>query len=159
MIRIGIIAIALSMSLNSCNGQERKQNSATKGDQTMPQTNIKVDKQYDKNGNMVKYDSTYSYYYSNIKSDKKLGDSILNNFKNHFNQQYFFSDEPFFNSFFFEDTLLKYDFYRNDFFRNRFRNNMARMDSLFWGMDSMKNSFFNKQFNVPAPPKTSKKTK
>jgi len=154
-----MIAIVISMSLNSCNGQEKKQSSEIKGDQAMPQTNIKVNKQYDKNGNLVKYDSTYSYYYSNIISDKKLGDSIFNNFKNHFNQQYFFSKEPFFNSSFFEDSLLKYDFYKKDFFRDRFRNNMARMDSLFWGMDSMKNSFFNKQFNLPGPPKTAKKTK
>jgi hypothetical protein len=159
MIRSGIIAIALSMSLNSCNGQTKKQDNEIKGDSAMPQTNIKVNKQYDKNGNLVKYDSTYSYYYSNIKSDKKLGDSIFNNFKSFFNQQYFFSSEPFFNKSFFEDSLLKYDFYRNDFFRNRFRNNMAQMDSLFWGMDSMKNSFFDKQFNAPGPPKTVPKAK
>jgi hypothetical protein len=147
---IGLFAIALSVTLYGCNGQAGK----TEEDITasnIPQTNIKVDKQYDKDGNLLKYDSTYSYYYSNVKSDINLRDSILNNFKNQFNKRYFFSEDPFFNDLFFEDSLLMYDFYKKDFFLNRFRNNMNRMDSLFRDMDSLKNNFFNKQFTVPGP--------
>ena len=44
---------------------------------TNPQTSIKVDKKYDSKGNLIKYDSTYSYYYSNIKDNKNLEDSIF----------------------------------------------------------------------------------
>jgi hypothetical protein len=157
MIRTGLIAIVLSLILHSCNGQINKEKNQDKN-LNSPQTNIKVNKQYDKNGNLIRYDSTYSYYYSNIKNDTSLRDSIFNNFKSHFNQKYFFSDEPFFNHSFFEDSLLKYDFYKYDFFLNRFRRNMERMDSLFWGMDSVKNEFFNKQFRTPAPLKAPKKT-
>jgi len=150
MKRIASIAIALSVTLYSCNGQEGK-TKESKVASNIPQTNIKVDKQYDKNGNLIKYDSTYSYYYSNVQSDINLKDSILNNFKKQFNKRYFFSGDPFFNDLFFEDSLLMYDFYKKDFFLNRFRNNMRRMDSLFWGMDSLKNNFFNKQFTIPGP--------
>jgi hypothetical protein len=64
-----------------------------------PQTEIKVNKEYDKNGNLVRFDSSYSYYYSNVAGDTVLQDSILNAFKAHFNQHYFFSNEPFFNDF------------------------------------------------------------
>jgi hypothetical protein len=150
MIRMDLIAIALSVTLISCNGQT---NNKSKNDITTaePQTNIKVDKQYDSNGNLIKYDSSYSYYYSNIKDDKNVRDSIFSNFKNQFNQKYSFSSDPYFKDFFFQDSLLKYDFYKKDFFLNRFRNNMKMMDSLFWGMDSLKNSFFGKQFIVPGP--------
>jgi hypothetical protein len=88
-------------------------------------------------------------YYSNIKNDTSLRDSIFHCFKNQFNQSYFFSNNPYFNDFIFQDSLLKYDFYKKDFFSNRFRDNMRRMDSLFWGTDSMKNNFFNQQFNTP----------
>jgi hypothetical protein len=151
MIRIGITAIALSVTLISCNGQDKKQGYTGKAVNDIPQTIIKVDKEYDKDGNLIKYDSTYSYYYSNVKRDTNMMDSILNNFKTHFNQRYFFSEDPFFNNFFFQDSLLMYDFYKKDFFVNRFRNNMMRMDSLFWGMDSVKNSFFNKQYQMPGP--------
>lgn len=146
MKRIGILVIVLSITLISCNGQNKKTNKEELTDKNLPQTNIKVDKKYDEDGNLVKYDSTYTYYYSNIEKDSTLTDSIFNNFKNIFNQHYFFSTNPFFNDLFFQDSLLKYDFYTEDFFRNRFRNNMLRMDSLFWGMDSLKNKFFNQQF-------------
>jgi len=150
MIRMGLIAIALSVTLISCNGQTNNKSENDKST-AKPQTNIKVDKQYDSNGNLIKYDSSYSYYYSNIKDDNKQRDSILSNFKSQFNMKYSFSTDPYFNDFFFQDSLLKYDFYKKDFFLNRFRNNMKMMDSLFWGMDSLKNSFFGKQFIVPGP--------
>jgi hypothetical protein len=151
-----LIAIALSITLTSCSGQSKSQNGESINDLTIPQTNIKVDKRYDDKGNLVKYDSTYSYYYSNVKDNTNLKDSIFNNFKQQFNKNYSFSSNPYFNDFFFQDSLLKYDFYRNDFFINRFKNNMRMMDSLFVGMDSLKNSFFNKQFKVPGPLKAPK---
>jgi len=146
-----LIAIALSVTLISCNGQTGIQKGENADSTATPRTNIKVDKEYDSRGNIIKYDSAYSYYYSNVKDDKILRDSIFNDFRKHFDKKYFFSRDPFFNSLFFQDSLLRYDFYRQDFFMNRFRNNMMMMDSLFWGMDSLKNNFFNKQFVTPGP--------
>jgi hypothetical protein len=156
MIRNDIIAIALSIALISCNGQTNKEKSTSINPSGNPQTSIKVDKKYDSKGNLIKYDSTYSYYYSNVQDKKNLKDSVFNNFKSEFNRKYFFSRNPYFDDFFFQDSLLIYDFYRRDFFMNRFRNNMRMMDSLFWGMDSLKNCFFNRQFIIPAPIKTPK---
>lgn len=135
------MTLALSITLSNCSGQNGK---TEKRKDSLPQTNIKVNKEYDKNGNIIKYDSTYSSYYSNIKADSNLEDSIFKNFKKKFNRSYFFSDQPYFRDFFFADSLLEYDFYKKDFFYKRFRNNMERMDSLFRGMDIMKNDFFSK---------------
>jgi len=146
-----LIAIALSVTLISCNGQTGIQKGESVDSTATPRTNIKVDKEYDSSGNIIRYDSSYSYYYSNVKDDKILRDSIFNDFRKQFDKKYFFSRDPFFNSLFFQDSLLRYDFYRQDFFMNRFRNNMMMMDSLFWGMDSLKNNFFNKQFVTPGP--------
>jgi len=157
MIRLVIIAIALSMLINSCNGQKNEKD--IKLNQNLPQTNIKVNKEYDEKGNIIKYDSTYSSYYSNIKGDTVLRDSIFNNFKTRFNQKYFFSTQPYFNDFFFEDSLLGYDFYKKDFFYNRFRNNTQLMDNLFHEMDSIKNSFYNQQFLIPNKAPDNNKTK
>jgi len=151
MIRHDLIAIAVSLALTSCNAQTNSEKSTTVNPESAPQTSIKVDKKYDDKGNLIKYDSTYSYYYSNVKDNNKLKDSIYNDFRKNFNSNYFFSSDPYFKDFFFQDSLLKYDFYRKDFFTNRFRNNMRMMDSLFWSMDSLKNSFFNRQFEIPGP--------
>jgi len=151
MIRHDLIAIAVSLALTSCNAQTNSEKSTTFNSESAPQTSIRVDKKYDDKGNLIKYDSTYSYYYSNVKDNNKLKDSIYNDFRKNFNSNYFFSSDPYFKDFFFQDSLLKYDFYRKDFFTNRFRNNMRMMDSLFWSMDSLKNSFFNRQFEIPGP--------
>ena len=48
-----------------------------------PKENIRVNKEFDKNGNVIKYDSAYSYYYSNIKNNPVVADSIFNKFRNH----------------------------------------------------------------------------
>jgi hypothetical protein len=148
MKRIGLIVLAFILILSSCNGQSQKEKKVT-ADKNVPKTDIKVNKEYDKDGNLIRYDSTYSSFYSNIINDTILGDSIFNNFKSQFNQSYFFSQKPYFNDFFFQDSLLKYDFYRNDFFSNRFKNNMQRMDKLFMEMDSIKNYYYQHQFSDP----------
>jgi hypothetical protein len=150
MRRIGILALALSLFLAGCNGQTKQEIANAKTDSINPKSDIRVNKEYDANGNLIRYDSSYSYYYSNIENDTLVGDSIFTNFQNYFNQRYRFSNEPFFDNYFFEDSLLHYDFYKQDFFSNRFRRNMQQMDQLFWEMDSIKNYFFNRQFPEPA---------
>lgn len=111
-----------------------------------PIEDIKVNKEYDENGNLIRYDSTYTYYDSNIEGDEIAADSIFNNFRNMFENNYSFSTTPYFNDLFFEDSLLKYDFYKNDFFHERFMNNMQQMERLFWEMDSIGNKFSMEQF-------------
>ncbi|NOY96236.1 MAG: hypothetical protein GXO81_07645 [Chlorobi bacterium] len=138
-------SIIFSLMLNSCNGQTgNKAKGHSKKDQ--PKADIIVKKEYDKDGNLIKYDSTYYYYYSNIENDTIARDSIFNQFRSYFNQKYFFSEDPFFNDLFFQDSLLYYDFYKKDFFTNRFMDNMERMKKLFLGMDSIKNNFFIEQY-------------
>jgi hypothetical protein len=144
--------IAVSLIFSSCNGQEEnKDQSKNNTDSTLslynqPKEDIKVYKEYDKNGNLIRFDSTYTYYYSNIDGNKTKGDSIFNNFRNMFENRYPFSRKPYFNHLFFEDSLLHYDFYKKDFFLERFRQNRQLMDRLFSEMDSIKNKFFLEQF-------------
>jgi len=149
------MSIAFIIILFSCNGQYEKKEDKNSEKKDAPNTNIKVNKEYDKNGNLIKYDSTYSSYYSHIGNDSILRDSLLKSFKEQFNQKYFFSNEPFFNDLFFQDSLLRYDFYKKDFFLNRFKRNMQDMDKLFGGMDSLKNNFFHNQLK---PNPSDKKT-
>ncbi len=137
--------ILFLMGLSSCNGQN-KDNTGNIPDENQPKAKIKVNKEYDENGNLIRYDSSYSYYYSNVENDTLLRDSIFDQFRNHFNQKYFFSKEPFFNDLFFQDSLLNFDFYKKDFFSKRFQSNMEHMDQLFHEMDSIKNQFFMDQF-------------
>lgn len=142
---IGLSTTLLLFLLSSCSGQPRSEQTESL-DSIAPKTDIVVNRQFDENGNLIRYDSTYTQFYNSIEQDSLLADSILNEFKNRFNLQYPFSDRSYFNDFFFQDSLLQYDFYRKNFFYERFQNNMKRMDSLFQEMDSMKNRFFRNQF-------------
>lgn len=142
-----ILGFMLTLFLSSCQAQEAKKKNDKSIDleKNKPQTNIIVNKEYDEAGNLIRYDSTYSSYYSNIEGDSLMGDSIMKSFRKDLFKHFPMSRSPFFESFFFEDSLADYDFYKNDFFRERYRLNQQRMEELFWEMDSIKNRFFNEQ--------------
>jgi hypothetical protein len=143
---IGLMIVAVIFISNCCTGQSMNKGNTDEKSNT-PKTNIKVNKEFDKDGNLIRYDSTYSYFYSNTENNPLLSDSIFNTFKDHFNQNYFYSKDPYFENFFFKDSLLMQDFYKKDFFINRFKNNSEALDSLFYKMDQLKNDYFDRQFN------------
>jgi hypothetical protein len=152
MKRMVFITIAVFLALTSCNGQTGKKegNNAVKANE--PKTNIKVKKEYDDHGNIVRYDSTYTYVYSNPESNS-VSDSIMENFSKHFSKHFsdenFFSDDPFLNDMFAGDSLLKSDFGVKNFFSNDFMLNDQSMEKIFQRMDSVRRHFFRGQVNPP----------
>lgn len=147
MERKWLLTLAVTLIFSSCQGQEKKLEDNKLNDaKNAPKEDIVVNKKYDKDGNLIEYDSTYTYFYSNIKNDTIAKDSIFKNFRKMFDAQYPFSHNPYFNDLFFQDSLLKYDFYKEDFFSERFRKNIKHAEKIFHEMDSIKNEFFKKQF-------------
>ncbi len=135
--------------LSACsNGQIYPKKSVKKDSLFKPETNVKVNKEYDDEGNLIRYDSTYTSFYSNIEKNNTLADSIFNNFKLDFKSQFPFSDKSYFNDLFFIDSLLKYDFYKHDFFNQRFNMNRSGIEDLFREMDSIKNKYYKKMENL-----------
>lgn len=122
----------------SCNAQNIEDQKADMKNKIDPKTNIIVNKEFDENGNLIRFDSTYSYFYSNIENDSTFTD-FQNNFFNSFPD----FQGPFFNDMFFTDSLLMYDFYKKDFFSKRFELNRKKFDQIFEKMDSIKNKFYN----------------
>lgn len=140
--------LTATMLMVGCGAQNSTEQPAIGNDSTkiQPQTDIKVNKEYDEEGNLIRYDSVYSSYFSNIEGDPKRADSIMSEFRKHFNTQFPLSMNPFFDDMFFTDSLMQYDFYKDDFFHNRWEDNWRHMDEYFKRMDSIKNQFFGKQF-------------
>ena len=130
-----------------CSAQQSKEKATSTPDSLTvePQTKIKVNREYDDQGNLIRYDSTYASYYSTVEGDTAWQDSTFKDFMQHFNSRYPFSDEPFFDKLFFTDSLLHYDFYKDDFFQNLFEQNLKQMEEYFRQMDSLKNYFFRQQ--------------
>jgi hypothetical protein len=113
-----------------------------------PKIDVKVNKQFDKKGNLIQYDSTYSYFYSaiNPKANRISSDSLFQKYKiplnNHFKELF---DENM-KKVFFTDSLFKYDFYNPDYFSKRFHMNWEAFEKMFKQMDSLKAGMFQQSF-------------
>ncbi|MEZ4970662.1 MAG: hypothetical protein R2814_13595 [Flavobacteriaceae bacterium] len=115
-----------------------------------PKTSWKVDKKYDENGNVIGYDSIYTYSYSNIKNlPMEMGlDSIMGAMK-------FFSQDNL--STFMEeynlgrtkdmDSLLNGNQYFKDFFEGQDNDNFSDIRKLFQQMDSLQNMLMERHGN------------
>ncbi len=156
MKRLIFFSMIMFMGLTGCNAQRAPKDNEQDSNDTLkvqPDVNIKVNKEYDENGNLIRYDSTYTYVYSNIKNNVQLRDSIFNEFMEHFNDHFGLPDDQLFNNFFFTDSLLQYDFYKKDFFHDRFFENSDLIDKMLREMDSIKNEFYKNRFKYGQQPK------
>lgn len=149
MSRIILISMVLFMIINTSYSQNNY-----KLNDDNPKVDIKVNKQYDEQGNLIGYDSTYTYSYSTSDGDFVVGDSVFDQFKSFFNHNQIFSNDPFFSNFFFEDSLSNDFFFNDDFFFDRFQKNMQEMDKFFGEMDSIKNSYLKSQLQSEEDLKT-----
>jgi hypothetical protein len=139
------MTIILLLAIASCNGQDKN---ADKGrapestEQAKPKVEVKVNRKYDSKGNLVRFDSTYSYFYSSKGKDSvRVGlDTIFQRFKAA-HQNDFTAWRNDVNNIFFNDSLFKYDFLNEDFFSQRFEMNMQRMREMLRDMDSVKTDY------------------
>lgn len=112
-----------------------------------PKVDIKVRKKYDKDGNVIGYDSTYSYIYvspGGATQDINL-DSLMQKFKPMlYNQGGNLLQDPF-EDFFNNDSLLNQNFFDNHFFENQFDQDMFDFRAMMQKMDSIRNEFFKNE--------------
>lgn len=135
----------LLFSIVGCNGQE-KEKLEKKETELKPKGEWKVQKEYDKHGNLIKYDSIYSWSYSNIKGDSlniNL-DSIMDSFRNYFNDTSPFKWKEDFSYFPKNDSLLMNDFFRDDYFFKNWKRQQLEMEKIMRQMDSTRNEFLRK---------------
>lgn len=148
MIKLMLNTIFFSFILISCNGQNKLDKQGENLDTIKPKINIKVQKKYDTEGNLISVDSTYSYFYSNIQNDSIQEKLIFDKFKFDFNNQFKSFDSIFMNDFFNETPPRIKDFYTDDFFQHNFKSQQKRIEKMFKEMDSLKNSFYNNQNEI-----------
>lgn len=135
---------------SSCQGQIQKEHEAllsSKDSLNKPQINVKVNKQYDDKGNIIRFDSTYTYFYSSPKGKTHMNnDSIFKNFHSFFNKTHpdFFDNKN--SDIFFNDSLFKYDFFNDDYFQKRFELNQKMFEHMFKEMDSLKQNYMQQHF-------------
>jgi hypothetical protein len=125
-----------------------KQKTETARDSANPKTSVTVNKKFDDKGNLLRYDSTYSYHYSTPFGNRSIGADTL---YRHFKSWYLGSSyDSLFNrrlgDLFFNDTLFKYDFLQPDYFSKRFELNQSYLQNMLRQMDSLKSDYLNRDF-------------
>jgi hypothetical protein len=123
-----------------------------------PKVNIEVNRRFDKKGNVIGFDSTYSTFYSNIRGDTAAMDSAMRRFNTFFQKSnpYFFNNHL--NPLFFNDSLQYPDFFHNDFFLRHYQLNDAYMRDMMQRMDSIKNEYYKADSSFSIKSKKSKHT-
>jgi hypothetical protein len=113
-----------------------------------PKVDIKVNKKYDEQGNLIGYDSTYTWSYSTIQGDSANvnADSVFSEFRPLFDEHF-----PDFNNslrygMFDLDSLFYHDFLSHDYFYDWWHRDLMEQEKTFRRMDSLKNEFFNRHY-------------
>ncbi len=149
-----MILMLLPLFLTSCNGQISDQSSlddttsVRKQDKELPKADIRVSKTFDEDGNLLTYDSTYVWSYSNM-----YGDSVDVNVDSVMSDFWPFMDSrmttlsPFLEDRWWgNDSLFYDDFLNHDYFMNRWDQQMEEMRQMIREMDSVKGVFFRENY-------------
>lgn len=145
-----ILPIFLFLML-SCTAQNKQQKKEQIDNSTnIPKEKVQVNKEYDELGNLIKFDSIYSYSYS---SNGQLNDSIILKMQEQFSKNKLFGQQ-FFNNFFEEDST----FFNDHFFSKGFINHDAQFNQMMKRMDSIQQLYFNQRRGL-IPPEPESKTK
>lgn len=141
-----LMLFAIPLLVISCNGQikEKPIEEIEKKETIQPKADIKVNKAYDENGNLVRYDSTYVWSYSNSFGDSMDVDidSVMSDFYPFMNSFQRFGFPLINEDIFYNDSLFYNDFLNHDYFMNRWKNSYDRMNKMTQEMDSLKSMFF-----------------
>jgi hypothetical protein len=124
-----------------------------------PKVDIKVNKEFDRNGNVIRYDSTYTYIYTYPNGTKETIniDSVFNSFRPYFFDKGMDLMQKPFIDFFESDSNFQQHFFDHDYFMNHFENEMFRFEEMIHEMDSLRNLYLKEMYpeiklkNTPEP--------
>jgi hypothetical protein len=153
---IAIAFAVVALSLTSCNAQEKKEKAvsnetATNHDfksQNEPRGSWKVNREVDENGNLVRYDSIYTYSYANVNGKEippQKIDSAMASFQKYMQKQLPQSFSPSMMNPFMNDSLSD-NFFEKGFFENHWGNIFPEMKQQLMQMDSLHQQFFSTKF-------------
>lgn len=150
-----VYACGLLMSMQACQSQtnkviapkEKKSGLALQDSLNKPNYNVKVNKEFDEKGNLIRYDSTYSYSYIYKGGEGPQGGKLFPNNLFEMPSYGMFGSKG---NVLTNDSLFRSLFFNDDFFKKQSELNQLFFDRLYPKTDSLMNS----PFNVPtAKPK------
>lgn len=166
MKKIAILSMVAILNL-SCNAQENKKEANLQKDSIAqaepPKGTWKVDKEFDENGNLIRYDSIYSWSSTDNLGElaQRNPDSLLQSFRSKFYRNFSHIDNQRFGDLFSDDSLFTKRFFDNDFFDSDFGEDFMDIDRIRKRMEMMQQRFleryqseFEKLENEPSQDKS-----
>lgn len=144
-----ILLFMVSILSLSCNSQDNNGNKTEETDKQItevPKGSWKVDKAFDENGNLISYDSIYSWS-SHNKYDNLTGvdkDSLMKTFKSKFFTNFSQFENEGFEDVFSKDSLFSNHFFNDDFFGSNFGQDFMDVDKMRQQMIDRQKSFLEK---------------
>ncbi|RIV44164.1 hypothetical protein [Flagellimonas pelagia] len=137
-----------------CNGQNKpddKKADAASVTQEQPKGNWKVNREFDKDGNLIRYDSIYTWSSSDYadKLDRMDKDSLLQSFTSRFSGDFSPFNEEDFHSFFADDSLFTQRFFKEDFFESPIGKDFMDLDEIQKRMLDMQKKFLEQYGQKP----------
>jgi hypothetical protein len=127
---VGLLSVSCNGQNNETKNTEAKESKGNVVEQ--PKGTWKVDKEFDDNGNLIRYDSVYSWS-SNAQFDNLSDldrDSLMQSFKSRFFKHYSEFENEGFEDVFSQDSLFSKRFFNDDFFGSDFGNDFMDIDKL-----------------------------
>ncbi|WGD33658.1 hypothetical protein [Olleya sp. YS] len=148
-----ILFSLVAILATSCNGQDTDNlkediiKTETSMDTIKPKVSWKVNKEVDENGNVIRYDSIYSWSSSSShlkQFDSMEVDSVFSAMQSRMKQQ--FSNFGFseFSNFKNQDSIMNL-FFSDSFFSNKMTTDFPDLESIRQRMEAMQQQFFNQQ--------------
>jgi hypothetical protein len=137
--------LILLLGLTSCQAQNKQKDTQ----EVTPKGKWQVHREYDENGNLVKYDSVYVWSSSNFKhfpKDQNL-DSLLQSYKTFISKSDYHNFQPDFSLFENTDSLFNKNFFDDTFFLDNWNEiNGRQMQKMMRRMDSLRTLFLENSF-------------
>ncbi|AOW19310.1 hypothetical protein [Urechidicola croceus] len=154
-----ILLFTIGLLSVSCNSQNNDiKNTETKeSDEKIvkePKGTWKVDKEFDENGNLIRYDSIYSWSsndkYNNLSLSER--DSLMQSYKSRFFTNFSGFENQGFEDVFSKDSLFSKHFFNDDFFGSDFGSDFMDIDKIRQQMIARQKKFLEKyQFEFLKP--------
>ena len=126
--------VLLSVSCNSQNNDVKDTETNKSDDKTItePKGTWTVDKEYDENGNLTRYDSIYSWSTNDKYNDLSLleRDSLMRSFKSRFFTDFSGFESQGFEDIFSKDSLFSKHFFNDDFFESDFGSDFMDLNKI-----------------------------
>lgn len=163
MKKILLIALVASFA-TSCNSQDHPKSDLAQNDPKpkveKPKGNWTVNKEVDENGNIIKYDSIYSY--SSMDDLKGMNtesmDSLMNGFTQKFEKHFYSSTDGSMPDIFSDDSPFADDMFK-DFFNDETGNPSEMMQKMRAKMEAMRAQMLQGNSIIPAIPNEDSKEK